>query len=235
MGELLARERKKEQFGIDLSEIRQIDSITRDNDGVRKLKTRLLAKGTFRPRVWRNTVVLDRGPKLEDLPLSLDIHFEPTEHFIAIKEPIGVLQFWETSRAGGVNDPDGLTLAILLPDTFLARLIDSAKTVWMSIEVDGLQVVKEYADFPGYDEKVWPTKESPVLLVNEFGLADEVDREPESTDAVPESDSEPTVPKLLGEMNASLQSLTKFVEKQNRSWAIGAIVFAVLLLGAVTH
>jgi hypothetical protein len=56
-------------------------------------------------------VVLDRGSKLEDLPLSLDIHFDETERFISIKEPIGLLRFWEAIRTddGVVDDPDTLT------------------------------------------------------------------------------------------------------------------------------
>jgi hypothetical protein len=175
MSEYLDRERKKERFEIDLSEIRQIDSITRDDEGVRKLKTRLSAKGKFRQRSWgRSKVVLDRGSKLEDLPLSLDIHFAETERFIAIKEPFGMLQFWEAIRTGDgvVDDPDLLTLAILLPDTFLERLVDSAKPVWMTIEVDGFQVTKDYSAPIGPD-KMWPTKENKVLLVNECGLVDQ--------------------------------------------------------------
>jgi len=237
MGEYLEREAKKERFEIDLSDIRQIDSITRDDEGIRKLKTRLSAKGSFRHRSWgRSTVVLDRGSKLEDLPLSLDIHFEETERFISIKEPIGLLRFWEAVRTddGIVDDPDTLTLSIMFPDTFLERLVDSSKPVWMTFEVDGLQVTKEYYAPVGSD-KMWPTKESKLLWVNECGLVDQVDEKPDSADAEPDPDREETLPKLLGEMNASLRSLTDFMHKQNKSWAIGAIVFAMLLLGAVRH
>jgi hypothetical protein len=58
MGEYLRQRAKKERLKSTSRIIRQIDSITRDDEGVRKLKTRLSAKGSFRHRSWGEA----RGP-----------------------------------------------------------------------------------------------------------------------------------------------------------------------------
>ena len=68
------REDKKESFGIDLFDVRQINQAESDDDGNRIIKTRVSAKGRFRQQLLSNKITLEPSKlKLKEIPISVDL------------------------------------------------------------------------------------------------------------------------------------------------------------------
>src|SRR5262249_1298531 len=139
---------KKESFGIEISDVHENNTIeVSDDDKNRRIRTIITAKGKFKRRLLETKISLDdrHAKDLRELPLSVEIHFDELAKYAGTKEPVGMLRFHEAINSGDgvVNEPDQLTLAMLLPDMWAHRFTERGRSVWLAIEIDGFHTIEQ--------------------------------------------------------------------------------------------